>query len=142
MMKILTEEEEVQMKKTEEQAKELGLETMARQIAQEEYILNEENYLKFNLPDSAAKFESGNGDGVWGVPLTDADNAIYKGTEKGVQFKVILLNGAFTYPLAWGSIITVETRGDSRPVLSYDWFDDVIKKSSGGEMTLKKIMEE
>ena len=141
-MKKLNEAEEAAMKQTEEQAKALGLETMARSISEEKYTLNEDNYMKFNLPDSAAKFKSGNGEGVWGIPLMKCDRDTYNdNSTSGVKFNVIILNDALTYPFKWGTIIKVETRGDSRPVVNYDWLDSVIKQSSDGRMSLEKMLE-
>ena len=142
-MKKLTEKEEAGMLRTESRAKDLGLETMARKIAQEEFILDEDTYMKFNIPDSEEKFKSGNGEGVWAMPLTPDDRAIYKDDSAvGKKFQVIILNDALTYPIEWGSIITVESRGDDRPVLSYDWFDSVVRKSSDGGTTLAEILKD
>ena len=141
-MKELTQEELETINEVEENSKSLGLVNKIRDIYEETFDLQDERKMKFNLPESKAKFISGNGEGIWGIPLTDEDYEIYEAESVGETFKVVLLNQAFTYPFPWGSIITVETRGSNRPVLSYDWFDGVVKESSNGEMSLAEMLED
>ena len=141
-MKTLTKENLEYLDQVEAMAKSLGLVTIARQIATDEYPLNEDLYMKFNIPDSKAKFESGNGEGVWGVPYTTEDQEIYDKEGTGDKLRVIILNDALTFPFRYGTIVTVETRGNNRPVLSYDWFDGVIQENSDDGTTLADLLED
>ena len=141
-MKELTQEELDNIELAESRAKSLGLKTMVREIAEENYTLYEQLYIKFNIPESEEKFKSGNGEGVWAQPLTEEDKEICDSNSTGDTFKVIILNSALTFPFDWGTVVTVETRGDSRPVLSYDWFDGVVKESTNGEMSLAEMLED
>ena len=142
-MKVLNKEETLEVELAESRAKSLGLETMVRAIKDETYVLDEQKYIKFNIPNTVEKYERGSGEGVWAQPLTDEDMAIYDNEESiGEKFKVVILNTAFTFTFDWGCVITVETRGPQRPVLSFDWFDSVVQKSSNGEMTLSKMLED
>jgi len=141
-MKVLTEKELDQIDQIVQNQKSLGLVSLAKEFYSDELVLIQEKYFKLNLPESEAKFKSGNGEGIWVYPLTDADEAIYDNAVSGETFDCIAMNDCITYPFACATIIKGRNTGsDTRPILDYDWFDEVIKTSSNGEMSLKDMLE-
>jgi len=82
--------------------------------------------IKVNLSRNLADFKSGNGEGVFAIPLTLTEFRWYlKGEEpiylKGV-IRVMLLDNSLNYPsLVWGSVIEVELRGQNRPVMTKEF---------------------
>lgn len=70
------------------------------------------NAFKVNL-----RYKEGvNGEGIWAVGCTDADNAKQQDdASKGESFFVYLLNDPVHPGLKWGSKIECVTNGDSRP---------------------------
>lgn len=139
MQEELTEEQIKGLTEAQEQAKQLGLDYAGFKIMNGD-IITDERMIKVNLPDTNASFESGNGEGIWAVPLTEVDEQIYHNSKSKETFQVALLNTAIYYPFPWGSIITVETRGNNRPVLNYEWMDQVIKKTEPG-FSLAQLLE-
>ena len=78
------------------------------------------NSIKVNL-----RYEPGqNGEGVWAVPCSEADDAVYANdnTEERV-FYVYLLNDPICPGLQWGSKLACYTNGQNRPY-SVDIADD------------------
>jgi len=141
-MKELTAEELKQVEETEEHVAYLNLQTKVREIMTEELELNEDNFLKFNLPNTRQGFDSGNGEGVWGVPLTEEGQKIYDNDASvGETFEVILLNNSIYYPFPYGTILTVQTRGSNRPVIDYEWLDERVA-STGEGATLADVLED
>ncbi len=125
----------------EERCKKLGLESALRLIHNGE-VDTEQNTIKVNLPNTIEKFESGNGEGIWCTTLTKEDLNIYDSEEPGVEFKVVLLNHAISYPLPWGSIIQVKNmQKDHRPILSKDWMNKVIETATAGKENLESILK-
>lgn len=142
-MEQLTEEQLTYIKSVEEHVSALGLTTVARQIAEGTYDVPDDNLMKFNLPTSQSGFDTGNGEGVWGVPYTEADQKIYDNSDntRGVLFQVVLLNDAISYPFPYGTVLTVETRATNRPVINYKWLDEKVAGTGEGA-TLADLLED
>ena len=105
-------------------AKNQGLETIIRKIYEDETFLNENNYIKVNLPNTREKFRSGNGEGIWAVPYTKEDQKISDDNILRTTFKVIVLNDCIYYPFRYGVIIQVKiVNVDQRPILDKEWLD-------------------
>ena len=99
--------------------------------------------MKVNLPGSIAKFETGNGEGIWARPYTENDSKIYGDSILNTPFEVILLNHAITYPFPWGSVITVRNiTKDGRPVLDKEQISNIISTATDGQQTLETILGE
>lgn len=112
----------------EEHCKAHGLETLARELQNKQYEFKDEDLMQFNLPDSKQKYMDGNGEGVWGVPLTPEGKRMYENDSSFKEtFKAVLLNDSIYHPFPYGTVITVETRGDSRPVMSWEWYEEIAK---------------
>ena len=143
-MKDLTEEDLKYIGTVEESCKILGLDNVSRKIATGEIDVSgdEIGMFKANLPDSKSKFESGNGEGVWVIPLTKEDESITKSDINGEKSQVIILNDAIYYPFPYGTILTIENRTGYRPLLNYEWLDFVIKTSSNGESCLSDMFDD
>lgn len=127
----------------ERSAKDLGFKNVHRKIVLDEIVLEDNKYFKGNLPKSSEGFESGNGEGCWFQALTDKDLEVERNNIKDETFEAILLNDSlyFLNIFMYGTVIKLKCRGeDRRPVLDYDWLDDIIKKSSNNEMNLAKML--
>ena len=98
-MQIKNTEEEIIER--EELCKETNIKSALREI-NTSVIDIELNQMKVNLPDSIAKFELGNGEGIWAVPYTSVDLEIYTKDILNEEFEVVLLNQAITYPFFMG----------------------------------------
>lgn len=120
----------------------LGLKSALKEI-KEGTVNTETELIKVNLPDSSAKFISGNGEGIWAALYDDKAKDIYAKSTLNEEFEVVTLNSALTYPFPWGSRITVVLiNTDGRPVLSKDWISKVIAESTKGETTLEIALGE
>lgn len=138
-MQIKNTEEEII--EHEELCKETDIKSALREI-NTSVIDIELNQMKVNLPDSIAKFELGNGEGIWAGPYTSVDLEIYTKDILNEEFEVVLLNQAITYPFLWGSVITVKNiRPGCRPVLSREWIEEVIYEVSEGSKTLETFLK-
>lgn len=121
----------------------LGLISLAKEFYTDELKLDESKYIKVNLPESKAKFASGNGEGIWACPVTEKDENIYNTGAKGDTFDVYVLNDCISYPFRCASIITVAiTSDDTRPILDYNWMDKTIKASSNGEYSIEDMLDD
>ena len=85
-----------------------GLETIIRKMEEDPQLLNEENYIKVNLPTTLAKFKSGNGEGIWAIPYEMNDQRISDKNILGTKFNVVVLNNCLSYPFRVGDIIQVK----------------------------------
>ena len=140
-MSKLTEEELKQIDELVEDQKSLGFTSFAKEYYNGTLELNEKNYIKVNLPDTIASFKSGNGEGIWACPVTIEDKVICNSNVKDTEFNVYALNDCIYYPIACASIIRVKCTGkNTRPILSYDWMDSIIKLSSNGEQSILDII--
>jgi hypothetical protein len=126
-----------------ESQKGLGLISKAKEFYTGELDLVQEKYIKVNLPDSEEKFKSGNGEGIWAYPVTEADELICNNGGVGETFDVYTMNDCIMYPFTCATIIKVRNTGaETRPVLDYDWMDNIIKVSSNGEYSLHEMLQE
>jgi hypothetical protein len=142
-MKELSQEDLADIATLVDMQKSLGLVSLAKEFYSDELTLDKDKYFKLNLPDSEAKFISGNGEGIWVYPLTDADRTIYDNGIKGETFDCIVMNDCISYPIRCASIIKGRNTGiDTRPTIDYNWFDEIIRTASDGEMSLKNMLEE
>jgi hypothetical protein len=120
----------------------LGFESKAKEFYSGQLNLNKADYLKVNLPDSLRGFNTGDGEGIWACPVSSDDIEIYKADVKGSEFFVYALNDCICYPIKCASIIKVKCTGGCRPVLSYEWIDEIIQKASKGGMSLSKMLSD
>jgi len=127
---MISEDNNKYLETIEKQCQNLGLNNISRKITNEEFNINEEDYIKFNLPDTIEKFGTGNGEGVWGVPYTKKDKEISDTDLDDTTFKVVLLNDSLFYPFPYGTILSVDCRAGFRPVLSEKWFDNLLQKEA------------
>jgi hypothetical protein len=142
-MKELSQEDLADIATLVDMQKSLGLVSLAKEFYSGELDLVQDKYFKLNLPNSVAEFISGNGEGIWVYPLTDADKTIYDNDIKGETFDCIVMNDCITYPIQCGSIIKGRITGsDTRPTIDFDWFDNTIKTVSNDEMSLKDLLED
>jgi hypothetical protein len=142
MKRELTSEQLKEIANIVKNQKSLGLISKAKEFYSGELNLNEEDYIKVNLPDSEKNFKSGNGEGIWACPVTEADKIIYHTGDTGETFDVYVLNDCITYPFSCASIIKVRITGsETRPILDYDWMDNIIKVSSNGEYSLEEMLK-
>ncbi len=138
-MKELTEEQEY-IKSVEDHCKAMGLTNIYSILLTGEFVLNEENYCKGNLPRSQEGFRNGNGEGVWIQPFSESDQEIYDTNITGDSFQAILLNDSIYYPFPYGTLLYFKNYGtEVRPVLDYEWFDGVVQENS--DNTLEKMLE-
>ncbi len=140
MINSLTKQQSTDILNVENKCKLLGLENCVRDLIIGDKILNENDYLKLNLPSTIDGFETGNGEGVWGCPLTKKDLYISKNDDDDTTFQVILLNDSIYYPFPYGTILTAKCIYGFRPVLSYKWINNIFKthKNTTIEQYLKK----
>jgi len=82
----------------------------------------EEASIKVNLPPTIEEFRSGNGEGIWAVPVDSGALSKARSDESvGEQIEVYALNDSVYYPgVVWGSRVVCVTRGDCRPVAVWD----------------------
>lgn len=79
------------------------------------------NYFKLNLPPSFDEYRSGNGEGIWAVAASAADNKLARGNSEDKQFEAYLCNYSTYYPhMSFGTRVLCETRGEYRPVAVWD----------------------
>ena len=110
---------EGEIKQVEEFCEKHNITNIARDIAEGTFVIEEEEYLKVNLPDSIQKWKNGNGEGCWAVPYEVEDKSIMD--IKGEKFKVVLCNDCIYYPFPFGTVIEAESRGtEFRPVLNIE----------------------
>jgi hypothetical protein len=108
----------------EEHAVKYNLDTIIRDLEKNPNLYNDDDYIKVNLPDTLAKFRSGNGEGIWAVPYTKNDIKICASNNVGTRFKVVVFNDCIYYPFRMGDIIQVEIIDeDQRPILDKEWLD-------------------
>lgn len=101
-----------------------GLETIIRKMEEDPQLLNEENYIKVNLPTTLAKFKSGNGEGIWAIPYEMNDQRISDKNILGTKFNVVVLNNCLSYPFRVGDIIQVKIiNEEQRPIIDKEWLD-------------------
>lgn len=131
-----------QIKEHEERCKSLGIKSAVQEI-EDGKISTDTEQMKVNLPDSIAKFSTGNGEGIWARPYTEEDSKIYNDCTLNTPFEVVLLNHALTYPFPWGSVITVRNiTKEGRPVLDKKWISNIVSTTTNGEQTLASILGE
>ena len=92
---------------------------------------------KGNIPDSKQGYERGNGEGCWWAFETPADKLVYDADVSGTSFMGILCNNSIYYPLPYGSVLKLEVRPGSRPVVDMHWFKEQLT-NQGIEFTLEE----
>lgn len=126
-MSEMTEEQKAEMEELKQSIIASGLEYGGDEIPKD--LDGDPRVVKVNLPElDSGGFKTGNGEGCWAYIRKPEDIEKY---DKGRgTFEVILLNSSVYYMgfLLWGSVITVEGRGQNRPVLNEEW----IKSKIGG----------
>jgi len=143
MKKTLTPEQLSDIEAIVENQKSLGLISFAKEFYSGELNLDESKYIKVNLPESKAKFQSGNGEGIWACPVTTQDEAVCNNGNRGDTFDVYVLNDCITFPFACASIIkAMVTSNDTRPILDYNWMSEIVKNSTNGEVSFDEMLED
>ncbi len=81
---------------------------------------------KVNLPTSEEGYESGNGEGVWGVACNeDSFNKINDEGSNGDIVYIALLNQPVCHQdVNWGDIVVAKTRGEYRPTAEIGGSDE------------------
>ena len=81
-------------------------------------------YIKVNLPASAADAETSNGEGVWCM-VTPAAKAAHDASETGTEYEGILANDSLYYSgLEQGETIPVLLKGETRPIVPLAWLTE------------------
>lgn len=82
------------------------------------------NHIKVNFPESAEKYEAGNGEGMW-VVVDNETKAAHDSNAEGGQYWGILDNDSFYWRgLIHGARVPFEMRGEFRPVCPFEWLED------------------
>lgn len=77
------------------------------------------NYIKVNLPQSEEAYRQGTGEGCFFI-VSDEVKRAYDADEAGTTYTGILDNDSSYYRgLYHGEELTIEMRGDKRPVVPY-----------------------
>lgn len=94
---------------------------------------DEGKLFKVNLPFTKDDFLAGNGEGVWAI----ADDETFEKLESGSNLEnlyVRIFNDSMYYKgLLSETILPIETRGDNRPVVPYEYLNENYKRISEEE---------
>ena len=82
------------------------------------------NHIKVNFPESAEKYEAGNGEGMF-VIVDNETKAAHDSNATGGEYWGILDNDScYWRGLVHGARVPFEMRGEYRPVCPYSWLEE------------------
>jgi hypothetical protein len=94
-----------------------------------DFVVNDEQIFKGNIPDTMAGWVDGNGEGVWLQGLTEEDTANARDDNYTGTIQVILRNSSVYWsPMKYGTVLQFTARGNKRPVLDIDWVQEHLAK--------------